>query len=116
MPRRPEKYLFDVLRSARAIRSFCADKTYENYLADLMLRSAVERQFEIVGEALAQLRQVDSDLVDKIAASGQAIGLRNILIHGYAEVDDEIVWRTMQDDLPRLEKEIAALMPDEDPP
>lgn len=115
MSRRLEKYLYDVLRAAEAIRQFTAGKDFDEYRADLLLRSAVERQFEIIGEALSQLRRLDAGMVEKIKASRQAIGLRNILIHGYAEVDDEIVWRTLQDDLPGLHQDVAELMPGDDP-
>ncbi|MDN5862618.1 MAG: DUF86 domain-containing protein, partial [Salinisphaera sp.] len=101
-------------RAAKAVQQFVADKTLDDYRGDLMLRSAVERQFEIIGEALTQLRRLDASMVEKIQASRQAIGLRNILIHGYADVDDEIVWRTLQDDLPALQREVAARMPADD--
>ncbi len=63
-----------------------------------MLRAAVERQFEIIGEALAQLARLD------------AAAFRNILINGYAELDHRIVWDIVQSKLPTLRREVAALL------
>lgn len=113
MSRSPEMYLHDVLKAARALQQFSAGKDFDAYRADTLLRSGVERQFEIIGEALTQLRQLDAGMADKIEGSRQAIGLRNILIHGYTDVDDEIVWRTLLDDLPALKRSVAALMRDD---
>ncbi len=57
-----------------------------------MLRAAVEREFEIIGEALAQLSKLDAALVARISDYRRIIAFRNILIHGYADVDDQLVW------------------------
>lgn len=89
-------YLADVLAAAEAILGFVEGETLETYKSDLKLRSAVERQFEIIGEALNQGCSVDRTLVDRIAGVRAIIGFRNQLIHGYALVDDEIVWGNVQ--------------------
>ena len=89
-------YLTDILRAAEAVQQFAEGETLDSYLGDLKLRSAVERQFEIIGEALAQARAVDPNLVEGIANSTAIIGFRNQLIHGYALVDDEIVWGNVE--------------------
>ena len=73
------------------------------------LRTAVERQFEIVGEALTQARAVEPDLVDGIGNARAIIGFRNQLIHGYALVDDEIVWGNIER-LPGLVDDVARLL------
>lgn len=57
-----------------------------------MLRSAVERQLEIVGEALGQAAHDDDSVADKIPALPRIVALRNRVIHGYDSVDNEIVW------------------------
>ncbi|MDZ7749143.1 MAG: DUF86 domain-containing protein [Halofilum sp. (in: g-proteobacteria)] len=80
---------------------FIDGATPDDYHANAMLRSAVERQLEIIGEALNQLTRVAPEWADAIPHCHDAIGLRNILIHGYAVIDDTIVWRTVERDLPR---------------
>lgn len=67
-----------------------------------MLRSAVERQFEIVGEALNQLARLAPDLAEQIPDLPRIVAFRNILIHGYAVVDNAIVWRAVHENLPGL--------------
>ena len=59
----------------------------------------MERQFEIIGEAVAQLGRIDADLVERIADAPRIIAFRNILIHGYAAIRTEVVWDTVQSDL-----------------
>jgi uncharacterized protein with HEPN domain len=94
--------LADALAVAEAIRAFVKGETLESYLADLKLRSAVERQFEIIGEAMSQVRNAEPELMASIPYAHAVIGFRNQLIHGYALVDDEIVWGNI-DRLPELE-------------
>ncbi len=74
-----------------------------------MLRSAVERQFEVIGEALAQLHRLDSTLASRISGHRRIIAFRNILIHGYAEVDSRLVWDVIETSLDTLRREIAEL-------
>ena len=85
-------------------------KRFDDYLSDEMLRSAVERQFEILGEALAQLSKADPKLVARIPDAADAIGFRNVLIHGYAKVDSEIVWLAATQSLPKLRSALDALL------
>jgi uncharacterized protein with HEPN domain len=75
-----------------------------------MLRAAVEREFEIIGEALAGLARLDEDLVSGISEYRRIIAFRNILIHGYAEIDDRLVWDIVESKLPILRREVAALI------
>jgi uncharacterized protein with HEPN domain len=70
----------------------------------------VERQFEIVGEALNQLSRTAPDLAAQVPDSARIIAFRNILIHGYAIVDDEIVWRATQENVPALRAALDALL------
>ncbi len=76
-----------------------------------MLSSAVERQLEIVGEALSALRRFDPALAGKIPGLPQAVGCRNVLIHGYASVDHQIVWEVVQLHLPKLEAHLREKLP-----
>lgn len=75
-----------------------------------MLRSAVERQFEIIGEALARLARLDELLAACISEYRRIIAFRNIMIHGYAQVDDRVVWDIVQSKLPALHREVVALL------
>ena len=75
-----------------------------------MLRSAVERQFEIIGEAMTQLARIDEALASRVSHDQRIIAFRNILIHGYADVEDRLVWDVIETNLPTLRREIDALL------
>lgn len=109
---RPESaaLLWDALDAARSIRQFLDGVSREAYAADLMRRRAVEREFEIVGEALGKLRRIDPEVAARVPGLKDAVGLRNVLIHGYAEIIDERVYDTATGDLPLLVEALAALM------
>jgi uncharacterized protein with HEPN domain len=83
--------LDDIRRAALAILDFVRGKTFAVYRSDDLLRSAVERKFEIIGEALTRLRKSSTELVDQIHEHRSIISFRNILIHGYDRIDDQIV-------------------------
>jgi uncharacterized protein with HEPN domain len=88
MQREVRKYLFDIRQAAEELLSFTAEKTREDYLDNALLQAAVERKFEIIGEATAQLAKLDEKLAAEIPGYRHLIAFRNILIHGYADVDD----------------------------
>lgn len=102
--------LWDALEAARSIVSFLDGVSVDDYADDLLRRRAVEREFEIVGEALGRLRRADSARAARVPGLKDAVGLRNILIHGYAEIDDARVYDTAAHDLPGLVDTLAALM------
>jgi uncharacterized protein with HEPN domain len=105
-----KKYLYDVQQAAECIATFTAGKSLADYEADAMLRAAVERQFEIIGEALARLAGLEKSLAGRITEYRRIIAFRNILIHGYAELDHRIVWDIVESKLPVLRREVAALL------
>jgi len=105
-----QKYLFDINEACELLIQFTAGKTFSDYSTDPILRSAVERQFEIIGEALAQVLRLDPSLRSKISNTGRIIAFRNRLIHGYSSVADDVVWGILEANLPSLRKEVAALM------
>jgi len=105
-----KKHLDDLRRAASAILDFTRGKTFEDYAADALLRSAVERQFEIAGEALGRLLKADQALGSRISHCRRIIAFRNILIHGYDAVDDRIVWDVVQKDVPVLERQVRELL------
>ncbi len=75
-----------------------------------MMRSAVERQLGIIGEALNRLARVDPELAGRIPDIGRIVGFRNVLAHGYDVVDDEVVWTAIMLDVPELAAAVAALL------
>ncbi len=109
MPRDRRAYLWDVLESIRLIEEFTRGKSLEQYSSDPMLRSAVERQLEIVGEAVAQGVRHFPQLAGQITNCEQIVAFRNRLIHGYSVVSDAVVWGVIQSDLPVLKREAEDL-------
>lgn len=109
---RPEvqKYLYDIGEACRKLEEFTRDRSFEEYLANEMLRSAVERQFEIVGEALSRLHRVDPGVAESVPDFRRIVAFRNILIHGYAMIRNETVWGVIQTDLPVLSTRIKELL------
>jgi len=105
-----QKYLYDIARASAAAMEFVAGKNFSDYASDLVLRSAVERQLEIVGEALAQLARIDPTTASRISEHQRIIAFRNILIHGYAQIDHRIVWNVLQLKLPIVRREAEALL------
>ncbi|KLO31341.1 hypothetical protein ABW16_00175 [Mycolicibacter heraklionensis] len=110
MPPDPRKYLWDALHASALLRQFAGGKTFEDYQDDVLLRSAVERQFEVVGEALSQLSKRDAVLAEQVPELPRIVAFRNILIHGYANVDATLVWQLLTDKLPHLEIVLQALL------
>ncbi len=104
-----KKYLFDIQESIESIEEYLGDKRDFNiYLADKMLRRAVEREFEIIGEAMSRIEKLDSLI--EISSKRQIISMRNRVIHGYDKIDNEIVWGTIVRHLPVLKTEIESLL------
>lgn len=104
--------LWDTREALRRAQRFTQGKTFDDYLADELLRAAVERQFEVLGEALSQLRRVDAATAARVHALPQAIGLRNVLVHGYASVDHRIVWGVVESELAGLAADLDSLIGD----
>ena len=105
-----KKYLYDILQAARNLEQFIEGKTFPDYEVDALIRAATERQFEIIGEALRRLSREDSATAAQIHEHERIIAFRNILIHGYAEVDHRIVWDILQSKLPTLLREVESLL------
>jgi uncharacterized protein with HEPN domain len=93
MQRDPRAYLWDAIRAVELLKAFSMGKSFGDYTSDALLRSAVERQFEIVGEALNNLSKVDAQLASSIPDLRRIVAFRNVLIHGYATIDDALVWQ-----------------------
>ncbi len=96
------------------IARFTAAGSFDEFAADPLLHSAVERQLEIIGEALSQLAKADPAVVAQISDFRRIIALRNILIHSYAKVDHQIIWDIVQQHVPILRREVGALLAEPD--
>ena len=84
--------LYDIIQSCELIAQFTAGMNYEGYSTDEACRSAVERQFIIIGEALNRLGKLNPEQLKNIPGYRAIINFRNILVHGYDRVEDEVVW------------------------
>lgn len=105
-----KKSLEDIRCAAARIARFTAGKAFDDYADDDLLRSAVERQFEIIGESLNRLLRGEPEVAARIADHDKIIAFRNILIHGYDSVDDRIVWDAVCEKLPTLRSQIDAAL------
>lgn len=116
MPRKPPKddtvYLADMLAAARAVVAFIDGKTLTDYRRDLLLRSAVERQVEIIGEAARHIPKARRVALPGIPWTG-IIAQRHVLAHEYGEILDERVWRVASVHVPALIEQLLPLVPKE---
>ena len=110
MLRDPRAYLWDMRDAASAIQEFVAGMNSADYASSVLVQSAVERKFEIIGEALAQLAKLDPVLAARVPHLSQIIAFRNQLVHGYAVVKQQTVWNVVQDSLPPLVDQVHALL------
>ncbi len=116
MQRDPRVLLADVDQAAEHIVHFTESMHREAYLADARTQAAVERKFEIIGEALNFLSKVSPEIAERIPTMRVVVDFRNMLIHGYAVVIPERVWDYVVNDLPELHRIIKALLSEMDPP
>jgi uncharacterized protein with HEPN domain len=110
MQRDPRAFLWDVREAALAIQSFTTGLDVAAYEANAMAQAAVERKFEIIGEALNQLSKLDTALASRIPDLPQIVAFRNQLIHGYATVNVSTVWNIAQNALPPLLASVQNLL------
>jgi uncharacterized protein with HEPN domain len=104
------KLLLDIRQALDDIVRFIAGKNLASYQTDAMCRAAVERKFEIIGEACVRLRERFPDTYDKLYDAPKIVGFRNRIIHGYDDVDDAIVWDVITSKLPVLSSQVDDLL------
>lgn len=103
MPHKARKLIVDISLSCKEILEFTIGKTYKDFESDRLLQLAIEREFEIIGEALSRLEKVEIEkLEDNIPEYRKIIGFRNIIAHGYDIIDLEAMWDFVKNRLPEL--------------
>ena len=103
-------WLYDILSSINEIESYYIDtpKIFEIYQNDLRTKRAVERNIEIIGEAMNRLLKLDSEII--ISNSRKIVDVRNRIIHGYDSVSDDVIWGIVIKNLPVLQREVEELL------
>jgi uncharacterized protein with HEPN domain len=103
-------WLYDILNAIIEIESFFSDtpKDFLKYQSDLKTRRAVERNVEIIGEAMSRMLSRDSSI--QLSNSRKIVDTRNRIIHGYDSVSDDIIWGIIINHLPILKLEIGKLL------
>ncbi len=108
-PKTP-KLLEDIRDAASFVMGAAQGRTVDDYRSDRLLRQAVERNFEIIGEAVNRLAKLDPDSAARISKHRQIIAFRHVLIHGYDLIDHRIAWSTIAEELPVLLAEVERLL------
>jgi len=108
------KHLYDIHDAASLIFQFVNGKSFDDYKRDDLLRSGVERKFEIIGEALNRIRRDDPAILEQIREQRSIVSFRNILAHGYDIIDDRIVWSIVEEGLVDLFEDIEELIDETD--
>ena len=106
MRRESAKYLSDIQGAVLRLQELTSEKSFTDYKRQTMLRSAVEREFIVIGEAVSRLAKVDEPSVARIAGYERIIAFRNVLVHGYDIVDDRLVWGVLVANLPTLAQQV----------
>ena len=107
------QHLCDIRDAAKLILDSTVEISFEQYEENQLLRSAVERQFEIIGEATRRLANDNRFIAEKITGYQTIIGLRNRIAHEYDNIANPTVWNIIQNNLPTLLNEINTLLKDE---
>lgn len=110
-----KKYLHDIKTSIDAINEYLgADRNFFHFQNNRMLKKAIEREFEIIGEAMYRILKIDKEI--SISSSRKIVDLRNYLSHGYDTVDYNTLWSVISKHLPQLDVEVTGLLNDNNTP
>jgi len=110
MHRKAPKLLEDIRDAATFIGEVTAGRTLDDYKVNRLLRQGVERNFEIIGEAVKRLAAVDARTAGQLDDYRRIIAFRNVLIHGYDLLDYELVWQTIGEQLVTLRRSVEGLL------
>lgn len=109
MKREINKYLFDIQMSIESVEEYLGEKrNFFEYQNNKLLRRGIEREIEIIGEAMNRILKLAPDT--NIVNARRIVDARNWVIHGYDKVDDVIIWGIVINHLPKLKNEIAELL------
>jgi uncharacterized protein with HEPN domain len=109
MQRDPAKLREDILTAIEEIEAFCRGKTLHDFQEDRGLQLIIERELEIIGEALSRLRRDHPHLASQIHDVDKIVGMRNVLAHGYDVLEHEILWDAVENKIPMLKRDIQAM-------
>jgi uncharacterized protein with HEPN domain len=105
MTEKAQKYLYDILNAIELIELFSEGVDHFNaYRADLKTKSAIERQVAIIGEAVTHFKKQETEVV--LSNMPQIIAVRNRLIHAYDHVEDQVIWKIVEQHLAPLKLEV----------
>jgi uncharacterized protein with HEPN domain len=102
--------LFDIRIAVERVRETVATTNLKEFEASWIVQSAVERQFEILGEALTRIKSLEPAIFEEIPDASKVISLRNLIAHGYDAVDSKVLWSTAIEHLPTLEGAVLELL------
>ena len=104
------KYLLDIESIIQEIETVKTktNNNFNSFQSDILLQRAVERDLEIIGEAIRKIIELDPSI--SITSSKNIIGLRNIISHAYDSVEPEMIWGIIQNNIPVLAEEINSLI------
>ena len=108
--RNPKKYLYDIINCSEFVLELTKDKTVEDYKNDRVFRSALERELQIIGEAMLQLDRVSPEIVEEISEHRSIIGFRHVLVHGYDSLDPDTVWNVVESKIALLLNQARELL------
>ncbi len=103
-------WLYDILQSIKEIDSYYKDKPkkYADYLSDIKTKRAVERNIEIIGEAVNRILKKDKHF--NLENAQKIVGTRNRIVHGYDKISDDLIWSIVINNLPKLKEEVQNLL------
>ena len=108
--RNPQKFLYDIVNCCEFVLEMTKGKTVEEYKNDRIFRSALEREPQIIGEAMLQLDNTFPEISEQIAQHRSIIGFRHVLVHGYASLDPDTVWNVVETKIVTLLQQAQTLL------
>ena len=110
MDKEIKTWLYDILQSINEIESYYENKpkVYSDYVSDIKTKRAVERNLEIIGEAVNRILKKDQSF--ELISSKKIIDTRNRIIHGYDKISDDLIWSIVINHIPKLKTEITGLL------